>query len=120
MRVTSLEEMVQMPKYTLYAEYEPCIIGDLRIKKSSPGEERWIYSDLFSVELKEDQHIHDVLLDGSNVGDNISIDFEESYRSDIYSKKQLFVVFLDKEIESIANNLDRLVERKNTLEVIYK
>lgn len=119
MRVTSLEEMIQMPRYTLYAEYEPCIIGELRIKKSLPGEQRWSYSDLFSVALTEDQHTHDVLLDRGNVGDSISIDFEETYRSDIYSKKQLFLVFSDREIESISNNLDRLVERKNTLEANY-
>lgn len=120
MRVTCLEEMTQMPRYTLYAEYEPCIIGDLRIKKSLPGEQRWSYSDLFSVALTENQHIHDVLLDGENVGDNISIDFEETYRSDIYSKKQLFLVFSDQEIESIADNLSRSVERKNTLEANYE
>lgn len=107
MRIVNLETFLSLPEGVVYAEYEPCIFGDLTVKYDSYGGCNATVAALtFDVESEGGTSMFDIL-DAAVKDSNYSVPLtlDGTRRDSFYNVNQLFAVYEQKDIDQLINKL---------------
>lgn len=106
MKIVNTEEMAKLPEGVIYSEYEPCILGDLKVKGevlNEGNETEWAH--WYDADINDVEH----MLDDLKAAD--SSPFEIIYSRDVYKPEELFAIWeLEdlKELSKVINNAIRV------------
>lgn len=114
MKIINKEEFYKLPNGTLYSEYVPCCISELRIKQDTifgfNGEPiDWFYQDLIG-SIKENVSLgyHETLEQSRKNKTSIELDFDASERDGCFIDDQLFAVYEKGDLEGLISKLESL------------
>lgn len=114
MKIINKEEFYKLPSGTLYSEYEPCIISELKIKQETifgfNGEPiDWFYQDLIG-NVKENVSLgyHETLEQSREDKASIELDFDSIERDGCFVEEQLFAVYEKGDLEGLISKLESL------------
>lgn len=111
MRIVDHKEFLSLTGQTLYANYEPQVFGDLRIR----GDTCWPHSTdfhtipLFEIESRgSDEHCDLLWKADEDSTFNVPLEDEEGWSRDTLSyENQMFAVFDDEDIDKLIRRLKR-------------
>lgn len=111
MRIVNLTEFLLLPRGTVFAKYEPCVLGDLCIKVGNFGNTiDFQYDsigdqfDRFKVPVGVDEH------DVMRAGTDVPIDFNMTSRDGLNEKEQLFAVWSAEDVDALIVRLQESKE----------
>jgi hypothetical protein len=108
MKIVNTEEMAKLPEGILYSAYEPCILGELRIKGKTlnEGNNSTEWAQWFDADINNVKDIDDDLESGD------SSPLEIIYSRDVYEPEELFAVWEVedlKELSEVINNAIKVI-----------
>lgn len=112
MKLLNREEFLKL-KDVLFCKYEPYTFDSLLIKGETRPYSDFYYKKLFALkESAEDDASESYILANQSFEETKEgpIDLDGWYRDGLYDKDQLFVVFDNEEVISIANQLLSLIK----------
>lgn len=108
MKIVDRKEFMSM-KRCLFAKYEPCIHGEIRIKHANISDNDFVFSSLFGDMETEDSNDlirkHDLL----RFGESIKMSTDETDRDGMFDNDQLFLIFEKDDINEAITALKRLL-----------
>ena len=108
MRIVNREKFLQLPKGTVYAEYEPCIFGALSIKSNctSSGND-FYFAIVNSVESSGSEEMLDRLIEMKENGKSFPIELDVTYRDGCFNDDQLYAVWEKEDVQSLITVLQK-------------
>ncbi len=113
MKIIDREAFLQMPKGTVFSEYEPCIFTGLFVKNNNPDPK---FDDYFeqqligNVECNDSGAFVEALDTAQSSGTSFSLDFDVSGRNGMFDNDQLYAVYEQEDIESFIAVLQKVLE----------
>lgn len=108
MKIIKRPEFLALPANTVFAKYEPCILGDLMIKGDSCGGHPpvdFFYRDVVAVESSGSDELMDLMLRAPETGESFPLDPDGTSRDGCFDDDQLFAVMDADDIEGIIGML---------------
>lgn len=108
MKFVTHETLLAMPAGTVYATYEPCIFGELRIKEDVVGSSTWYYQDMIPwFEGTKDSGAWIDTLDAIKRGEgHPPLDYDFVTKQDI-SEATGYMAFERADLESLVSRFQR-------------
>ena len=113
MRIVSKEEFLQLPSGTVYAEYEPCIFGNLSIKDdtvfsiSNQPIDFYCLEIASSVESSGSEEFFERVEAMENNGKSFPVDLDSVGRDGLFETNQLYAVWEEEDIQSLITVLQK-------------
>lgn len=121
MRIVSREEFLQLPKGTVYAEYEPCIFGNLSIKifGNLSIKDDTVFSisnqpiDFYclkianSIESSGSEEFFERVEAMENNRKSFPVDLDSVGRDGLFETNQLYVVWEKEDVQSLITVLQK-------------
>ena len=103
MRIVGLQEFLKLPCETLFSKYQPCIFGDLCIKKDSITDIDFFYVQLSeAIDADGSCQLFDFLEEAEKNVKKLDIDLHCWSRDGMFEKGQLFAVWELEELNALA------------------
>ena len=119
MRIVSKEEFLQLPSGTVYAEYEPCIFGNLSIKDdtvfsiSNQPIDFYCLEIASSVESSGSEEFFERVEAMENNGKSFPIELDVTCRDGCFDDDQLYAVWEEEDVQSLITVLQKSLLKFN-------
>lgn len=109
MRIVSFEEFLKLPRGTVFALYEPEILGDIRIKVGNFGNWDYQYDPLDMLESGMDiPDLGDLHRDGGEA--HLDFNYTSREGSTVMDKGQLFAVWSPVDVRALITRLEESLQ----------
>lgn len=106
MRIVNRKEFLTLPVGTVFAEYEPCIVGDMRIKGDNCGDNDWFYQEIdLSLDCHDSGEMVELLDESEKTGKSIPMDFDCQSRDGAFAETQLYAVYEKADVRQLIARL---------------
>lgn len=106
MRIVTRKEFLTLPVGTVFAEYEPCIVGDMRIKGENAGTNDWFYQEIdLALDCEDSGEIVELLDDSEKTGKSIPMDFNCQSRDGTFNDTQLYAIYEKQDVKQLIARL---------------
>ncbi len=112
MKIINRKAFLQVPKGTVFSEYEPCVFYGLFVKTSEPGD---MINDYFEAELIGNPKCHDsgefssILINAEETGASFDLDFDISGRNGAFKDDQSYAVYEKEDIKQLIHTLQTCI-----------
>lgn len=107
MKIVDLQTFRTLPQGTLFAKYQPCIFEELCVKGENCGQMDFDYHPLFDVVADSSDDQAETIMDASETGAEMTLDFESWIRDGMYDANQLFAVFSKEDTKGLVAMLTK-------------
>jgi hypothetical protein len=109
MRIMNRVQFLAMPENTLFCNYEPCNLGELRIKGATWGNDFLVqYTD--TIKCKDSNEFFEILTKAWIAGESFEMDFDCMGRDAMFDDSQLFAVFDPDDVKQLIERLQQCVK----------
>lgn len=109
MRIVTRKELLTLPVGTVFAEYEPCIVGDMRIKGENAGTNDWFYQEIdLALDCEDSGEMVELLDASEKTGKSIPMDFDCQSRDGTFNDTQLYAIYEKQDV--VKQLIARLTE----------
>lgn len=115
MKIVDKKEFLQLPSGTVYATYEPCILGDLSIKGDCTlsGEDFYCLEFASSIESSSSEEFFARLTDMEHSGKSFPVDLDSKAIDGCYKSSQLYTVWGKEDVQSLIAILQKSLANFN-------
>lgn len=108
MRIVTRKEFLTLPAGTVFAEYSPCFVRDMRIKGQNCGENDWLYQEIdLAIDCDNSDEMFTLLDESERTGKSIPMDFNCQSRDGTFEDKGLYAIYEKADVKQL---IARLVE----------
>lgn len=107
MRIVNRKEFLTLPVGTVFAEYEPCFVRDMRIKgKNCVSNNDWLYQELdLALDCKNSGEMIDLLDESEKTGKSIAMNFNCQSRDGAFNDTQLYAIYEKQDVKQLIARL---------------
>ena len=107
MKIINLDKFRDLPPYTLFSKYKPCVLGDLEIKGDTLDVDFLSQEIANSVEAWDTAELVSKLENATESGISVDVDLDSWGRDGLFESDQLFAVWEKKDIEKLIAVLNQ-------------
>lgn len=104
MKIVNAIELAKLPEGVIYSEYEPCILGDLKVKGevlSEGNETEWAH--WYDADINHVEH----MLDELKAGDSSPVGI--IYGGDVHEPEELFAVWELEDLKELREVINKAI-----------
>ena len=104
MKIVTAKEFLLLPKGTVFAKYDPCILDEIHIKQDSIGETDFYYISFSCIDPDDFFKMEE---------EKVTVPMDVSIlRDGLFDMKQLYLVFSTQDVRNIIDVLSETITSK--------
>jgi hypothetical protein len=105
MKIVDLKTFRSLPNNTVFSKYEPCILGELKIKGKTWEVDFVASSIADAIAQSGSVEFTDLLESAEHDGISLAMDFDSEMRDGCFEDKQLFAVWEETDVRKLIERL---------------
>lgn len=107
MKIVNRETFLTLPPGTVFAEYTPCIVGDMRIKgETAPNKNDWLYQEInLAIHALSSVQMFDLLEEAEKTGQSVPMNFTIQSRDGAFDYDQRYAIYEKQDVEALIKRL---------------